>query len=217
MYTNESVAMGVAFAVLVLCFVAMVVGIASYVMTSLSLYTIAKRRDINHAWLAWIPIANYWTLGSIADEYDERNGLKKRWAKTLIVLYVIFYVAFIVVYVATLATMFMGITGTSDLEMQIMNMITPLIVLYLLLVLVMIFSIAFMVCYYISLYKIFESTVPKHSLLCMIISILVPLGLPICLMCCRNKGYEKEVVAVYEPVVETTIPDAEDDANEESE
>ena len=189
--------------VVVVLLICAVIGIASYVMTSLSLYTIAKRRNINHAWLAWIPVASYWTLGSIADEYDERNGLKKRWAKTLVALYVIFYVAFIVVYVAALLTMYLGIRGTSDWEMQIANMVTPIIVLYLLLVAVMIFAMVFSVCYYISLYKIFESTVPKHSLLCMIISILVPLGLPICLMCCRKKGYSAEVEATETYTAET--------------
>ena len=48
---------------------ASIIQIAVYVFTSLALYTIAKRRGINHPWLSWIPVANVWILGSIADQY----------------------------------------------------------------------------------------------------------------------------------------------------
>ena len=43
--------------------------IAAYVLTALALYTIAKRRCINHPWLAWVPVANLWLLGSLSDQY----------------------------------------------------------------------------------------------------------------------------------------------------
>ena len=44
-------------------------GIAAYVLTALALYTIAKRRGLNHPWLAWIPVASAWILGSLSDQY----------------------------------------------------------------------------------------------------------------------------------------------------
>ena len=44
-------------------------GIGMYVLTSLGLYTIAKRRAINKAWLAWIPVVNCWLIGCISDQY----------------------------------------------------------------------------------------------------------------------------------------------------
>ena len=40
-----------------------------YFFTAMGLYTIAKRREIACPWLAWIPVANQWTLGSIYDDY----------------------------------------------------------------------------------------------------------------------------------------------------
>ena len=40
------------------------IGIATYVLSALGLYTIAKRRGLNHPWLAWIPVASAWTVGS---------------------------------------------------------------------------------------------------------------------------------------------------------
>ena len=77
-----SMMLAVVAVVLLIC---SMVGIASYVMTSLSVYTIAKRREINNPWLAWIPVANYWIVGSIADDYDEKNGIKRKWRLHLLI------------------------------------------------------------------------------------------------------------------------------------
>lgn len=45
------------------------VSIAAYVLTSLSLYTIAARRQIANPWLSWIPVVRSWILGSLSDQY----------------------------------------------------------------------------------------------------------------------------------------------------
>ena len=47
----------------------MAMGIAAYVLTALAYYTVANRRGLKNAWLAWIPVANLWLLGSISDQY----------------------------------------------------------------------------------------------------------------------------------------------------
>ena len=49
--------------------VAPLVSIAIYVFTALSLYTVAKRRGIAAPWLAWVPVARLWVLGSLSDQY----------------------------------------------------------------------------------------------------------------------------------------------------
>ncbi len=45
------------------------VSVAAYVLTSLSLYTIAARRQIANPWLSWIPVVQIWVLGSLSDQY----------------------------------------------------------------------------------------------------------------------------------------------------
>lgn len=51
-----------------------------YVMNALSLYFIAHRRGLKHAWLAWVPIGDSYVLGNISDDYQLlcRNELKNR-------------------------------------------------------------------------------------------------------------------------------------------
>ena len=38
-------------------------------ISSFGMYRIAKRRNLPCPWLAWIPLINLWTLGSIADQH----------------------------------------------------------------------------------------------------------------------------------------------------
>ena len=37
-------------------------GIASYVLTSMALYSLASRRGIGKAWLSWVPVLNVWIV-----------------------------------------------------------------------------------------------------------------------------------------------------------
>lgn len=41
------------------------VGIALYVLFSFGLFTLANRRNVPNAWLAWIPIAQFYILGEV--------------------------------------------------------------------------------------------------------------------------------------------------------
>lgn len=43
--------------------------VTGYVLCSLGLYAIARRRGIRKAWLAWVPVGDLWLLGSISDQY----------------------------------------------------------------------------------------------------------------------------------------------------
>lgn len=54
---------------LIFALIALVVGFVMYILQSVGLYTIAKRRGIKHAWLAWIPVGMYWLVGCISDQY----------------------------------------------------------------------------------------------------------------------------------------------------
>ena len=66
------------------------IGIATYVLSALGLYTIAKRRGLNHPWLAWIPVASAWIVGSLSDQYRYVvNGENKSKRKVLLTLNII--------------------------------------------------------------------------------------------------------------------------------
>ena len=47
----------------------MLLGIASYILSSLALYALAVRRGIDKAWLSWVPVLKVWIVGSLSDQY----------------------------------------------------------------------------------------------------------------------------------------------------
>lgn len=47
-----------------------VISLATYILKSVGLYTIAKRRGLNHPWLVWLPVGREWIIGSVSDQYQ---------------------------------------------------------------------------------------------------------------------------------------------------
>lgn len=174
------------------------VAIADYVMTSLSLYTIAQRRGVPNPWLAWIPVVSSWTLGDIVDEYDGRNGLKRKWRVALLVLSIIVLAAFVLTLaivigmISSLAAMsnYYSYYGYFENSYNPMSGVMGLIVfMYIAVIAASIALTALTALKHICLYKVFESTVPEKSLKYMLFSLLVPLAGSICLLKCRYLGY----------------------------
>ena len=72
--------------------------IGNYVLLSLGLYTIAKRRGINKPWLAWVPVANLWLLGCISDQYRHvAHGQVKNKRKSMLILMIVMLVLTVIV------------------------------------------------------------------------------------------------------------------------
>ena len=80
-----------------------VFGIASYVLTALALSSIAQRRGLRNPWLAWIPVASSWIIGSISDQYryvvKGENRSKRKILVVLGILGAVFSVALVVLFV----------------------------------------------------------------------------------------------------------------------
>ncbi len=64
-------------AFLVVLTVVMVIAAAVYVLNGIAYYKLAKASRVSHAWLSWIPIANSFLIGRLADTIDQKNGEKK--------------------------------------------------------------------------------------------------------------------------------------------
>ena len=57
----------------------------AYVLNALAIFRLAKQQNVENAWMAWIPYAQQFTMGKIAEKCDERRGLAtKPWGKILL-------------------------------------------------------------------------------------------------------------------------------------
>ena len=84
----SAVAIGATFLLIVsvAAVIGLIVAAVTYVIWSLGTYRLAKKLDVDKAFLAWIPYAQYWTLGQVAEKCDERRGKEvKPWGKYFLI------------------------------------------------------------------------------------------------------------------------------------
>lgn len=53
--------------------IALLIGLACYLINAIALYRMANRTGVKHAWLGFIPLADYWLLGRISDVGSSRR------------------------------------------------------------------------------------------------------------------------------------------------
>ena len=155
----------------------------SYILSSLSLHTIAKNRGILHPWLAWIPVGNLWILGSISDKYQsEVNGKQRRRRILLLWLPVAGIATFVLALVS--GTHMTGIDQSFEIPLLIAYVIT-------LLSSVAAFNVT-TVFAHISLYDVYKSCVPERTMAYLMVGIFVNVTPPFFLLSCRKQELRKE-------------------------
>ena len=181
--------------VAIIWLVALAWAVLNYVLRSLSIYTVAKRRGSPNAGIAWVPVIWVWTLGGICDQYDGTRGIQRKWRVTLLILTVIGYAAVFIGYILMIAQLAkLAISQQNyvygyryDYEYAVpAEFVGALAGGTVLMILGAIAASAAAVCQWICQFKFFESCRPKDALKFTLLSILVPFARPICLMCCRN-------------------------------
>ena len=167
--------------------------IFSYVFTALSLYTIAQRRGIKNPWMAWVPVLNYWILGSISDQYRYvvRGQVRNR-RKVLLILEVLKVVGIIAAVVMAIVAGVQAIMGIPYMEMmseeQIVltvfkKFIPSLCALGVLIVATLILVVLTAIAYY----DLFASCEPENKVLYLVLGLIFSITLPIFLFVCRKK------------------------------
>ena len=146
-------------------------GVASYILTALAVYTIARRRGLRKPWLAWIPVANFWLLGSVSDQYQYvvkgENKAKRKWLLVLsLVKAVLMLTVVILVAVVAAGAIFRGPgyvrQSVAGPVIGILGVVTPLAAV----------SVACMVIRFMALYDVYRSLDPANSVLYLVLSIL---------------------------------------------
>ncbi|MDO5151802.1 MAG: hypothetical protein Q4D50_00365 [Eubacteriales bacterium] len=169
----------------------MLFGIAAYVLTSLGLYTIARRRGLNRPWLAWIPVVNCWILGSLSDQYHYVvKGENKSKRKSLLILSIITLVLSVMITVLAVGLLFQVFTGTAGRlrETELMEMVMGPVVGILGLCLPLCgVAIAYAIIRYMALYDVYKSLDPDNCVLYLVLSILIGVTEPFFLFFNRNK------------------------------
>ena len=190
MFESEAALVGFLGTFLVIMLVLLVVlwayAIAAYVLHSLGLYKIAKRRGIHNPWLAWLPIGQSWILGNISDHFQHVTKAKQRKFRIVLavmeaVMYVWMVLYFVVVMGSAFSMAFVA-EGGANAGAVFGFMGTAFLMVFLL----MAIAVTYSVFAYLAYYDLFKSCKPDNAVLFLVLSIFVNVTLPFFIFACRN-------------------------------
>lgn len=175
--------------------------ILSYILQSLGMYTIAKRRQIRNPWLAWLPVGNMWILGSISDQYQYvAKGRVRNRRKVLLGTMIAVFALMFLFYGLYFVTWFSAMMDSEAAAVSGLLMIFFAIPM-------MIVAIVAAVFQYIALHDLFASCEPNNAVVFLVLSILINVTLPFFVFACRKKDLGM-------PPKKTEIPAQIPDINE---
>lgn len=166
-------------------------GIALYVLRALGLYSIAKRRGINHPWMSWVPVLDLWVLGCISDQYQYvvngniRN--KRKWLLGLSIAMAVLYIVFAVLIGVAVFGAVGGITGSMNDNQLVATLLGPVMGLVVGVIPLVGIAIAVMAIRYVAMYDLYTSCSPQNNVLFLVLSIFFTVTEPFFLFFIRNK------------------------------
>lgn len=176
----------------VIAVVSMVVGIAMYVIRSLSVQTLAKRRGLNHAWLTWLPVGSDWILGSISDQFkyltQGKDQTRRKVLLGLSIASLVCGMVTVVMYVVLIVQIVIAgdLYYYSDAEMARVIM-KPVVGLILVALVAAIVGITRYVFRCLCKYDLYKSSDPRNAVAFLVLGILFSVTEPFFLLSCRNK------------------------------
>ena len=170
------------------------VGIVSYIMGSIGIFTMAKRRGIKHYGLAWVPYIDAYMVGCLADQYDRKeHGRDIPTRKFLLIAGIILLVLEVVLCVVSVIVLgnTIELAFYANNEMMLEQLIETYAAIYIPAMLLNMLSIAYSVFMYIALYKVYKSCKPSGVVVLLVMSILFSIIVPFVLFALRKKddGY----------------------------
>lgn len=176
-FNGDGVMAVMAVLVLVIWLVMLAFCVVSYVLLARGLQVIARRRGIRKPWLAWIPVVQAWTLGSISDQYQYvvKGKIRSR-RKVLLGLS-------IAIAAAVAVTDVVGIVMTSGH----MNETAGILLFLLFWLCTFGTGIVYAVFFYIALYDLYVSCDPGNGVLYLVLSIVLNVTQPFFVFACRKK------------------------------
>lgn len=144
---DESTAMAIIAALGGLLILLIIVGIIAYIFMSLGLYTMAKNRGLDNAWLAWIPIASGYIEGKLIYDKIAVGSYRIGYASILLIVS-----SFVASFGATLTSNENGFLAFLGLLISIIVAVYSIMVMY-------------------RLYKLYK---PESAVLFTVLSIIFP-------------------------------------------
>lgn len=175
----------VALFILIIWLIVLAYLVVVYILSSIATYKISKSRGYKNAWLAWVPVANSYVLGSIADSIDGYNGKRSYYRHLLLWGSLLPVVVNTIISIVGFSMGFASEFATEEALGGAVAMSLPVMIpLY---ILAMAIPFAVMIISYIVHYKIYADYAPKSATTYLVLSIFFNFLPPFFLFSLRNK------------------------------
>lgn len=165
-----------------------IIVLAMYLLEAIGLYGMAKKSRFLSPWRSFIPFANTFLFGKIAEKYQRRDGKPSAKFSVLLLVFeiltLVFVAAFFVFFINMCVILFADMNSEAEITIAIGRTVIPMIFSCLVLVGV---SIAYAVMYYIALWRIFAAFDYNNATVYLVLSIVFSFLGPIFLFVLRNK------------------------------
>lgn len=168
------------------------VALALYILRAVGIYKMALNAGIKQPWIAFVPVANAYTFGLIAEKNNRKNTTEKtKFSVVLLTLRIIgtvFFVAAAVTFVIAtskiLTFAYTAYENDTKLSLEALGSIVLPIVLFAVFTLV---TLAFIIIRYIALWRIYNAYDSSNAAAYTVVSVLFNFTDPIFLFILRNR------------------------------
>lgn len=164
--------------------------IATYLLQAFGIYKMAKNMGFENPWLAFIPFANIYMFGKVAETYIKSDGRPSaKFSKILLILQIILVVLLISLIVIMVALLLFDGIGTYYISSDFQALTYSAMMIPLILGILAIFGVAitYNIVFYIALWRIFALYNYKNATLFLVLTLFVGVLTPIFLFILRNK------------------------------
>lgn len=196
MYETEALGLGFGVAFFAIYFIVLFgVALVMYLLESIGVYKMSKNMGLSNPWMAFVPIANHYALGRIAEKYIKNDGRPSaKFSKILLTLCIITLVVAIAFVVFIFVLVFLEAASIPEVDAVMYSeemaatmaftIILPILLGYLVILGV---SIAFSVVWYVALWRVFALYDDKNATVYLVLSIFFGFLCPIFLFMLRNR------------------------------
>ena len=166
------------------------VSLATYLLQAFAIFRMAKNMEYNNPWLAFIPFANVYMFGKIAETYIKSDGRPSaKFSKILLALQIILMIILVLLVILILIFLFIEATGTYFINPEIETLAASAMVLPVILAIFAMLgiAIAYAIINYVALWRIFALYNYKNATLFLVLTLFVGILTPILLFVLRNK------------------------------
>ncbi|MBE6884333.1 MAG: hypothetical protein E7487_06975 [Ruminococcaceae bacterium] len=150
-------------------------GIASYILLGIAVMMMGQKLGLKNPWLSWIPYANSYAFGRIADQYRSADpaqaGKTGKNAKLLLILSIVQSVLVVPLLILAVLVIVLGVSEVAPVRM----IVALTFIMLLVLVGVVAVAVTYSVFYYIAFYRITKLYMGRQYQLWFVIGLVLSL------------------------------------------